>query len=332
MQNKRIFSGIQPTGNLHLGNYLGALKNWVRLQDEYQCIYCVVDMHAITIWQNPDELKSAIREVAAGMIASGVDTSKHILFNQSKVPAHAQLTWIFNCVARMGWMTRMIQFKEKAGKNSENVSVGLFDYPCLMAADILLYKATHVPVGEDQKQHIELARDIAVKFNNDFKTPFFPIPEPLIIGPATRVMSLRDGSQKMSKSEVSDMSRINMFDDNDAIVNKIKKAKTDAEPFPQTLKNLEGRPEAQNLFNIYAAITNKSLEKIITEMNGKQFSDFKKILADALVAELEPINNNVKRLLKDTAYIDNVLKDGAERANAIAEPILRQVYDIVGFI
>ncbi len=329
---KRIFSGVQPTGNLHLGNYLGAIRNWVRLQDEYECIFCIVDMHAITLWQDPAELTRNIREVTAGMIAAGVDASKHIVFNQSMVPAHAQLAWIFNCVARMGWLNRMTQFKDKAGKHKENASVGLFAYPNLMSADILTYKATHVPVGEDQKQHLELARDTAQKFNNDFGVEFFPLPEPIIPPEAARIMSLRDGAKKMSKSDESDYSRINMTDDADTIALKIRKAKTDLEPLPGALEGLEGRPEASNLLGIYAALSDKEKAQVVSQFEGKQFSEFKKELVDLAVAVLGPINTEMKRLMTDPAHIDAILRSGAERADAIAAPIIKDVYDIVGFL
>ncbi|WP_096703668.1 tryptophan--tRNA ligase [Magnetospirillum sp. 15-1] len=329
---KRIFSGVQPTGNLHLGNYLGAIRNWVRLQDEYECIFCIVDMHAITLWQDPKELTRNIREVTAGMIAAGVDASKHIVFNQSMVPAHAQLAWIFNCVARMGWLNRMTQFKDKAGKHKENASVGLFAYPNLMSADILTYKATHVPVGEDQKQHLELARDTGQKFNNDFGVDFFPLPEPIIPPEAARIMSLRDGAKKMSKSDESDYSRINMTDDADAIALKIRKAKTDLEPLPGTMEGLEGRPEASNLLGIYAALSDKEKVQVVRQFEGRQFSEFKKELVDLAVAVLGPINTEMKRLMTDPAHIDAILRKGAERADAIAAPIIRDVYDIVGFL
>ena len=329
---QRIFSGVQPTGNLHLGNYLGAIRNWVRLQNEYECIFCIVDMHAITLWQDPKELTRNIREVTAGMIAAGVEASKHIVFNQSLVPAHAQLAWIFNCVARMGWLNRMTQFKDKAGKHKENASVGLFAYPNLMSADILAYKATHVPVGEDQKQHLELARDTAQKFNNDFGVEFFPQPEPIIPGVAARIMSLRDGSKKMSKSDESDYSRINMTDDADTIALKIRKAKTDLEPLPGTMEGLEGRPEASNLLGIYAALSDKEKAQVVSQFEGKQFSDFKKELVELAVSVLGPINAEMKRLMTDTSHIDAILRSGAERADAIAAPIIRDVYDIVGFL
>lgn len=329
----RIFSGVQPTGNLHLGNYLGAVRNWVALQDDYECIFCVVDMHAITQWQEPDELTQSTREVAAAMIAAGVDAKKHVIFNQSQVPAHAELAWIFNCVARIGWLNRMTQFKDKAGKNRENASVGLYAYPNLMAADILLYKATHVPVGEDQKQHLELARDIAIKFNNDFKAEdFFPVPEPLILGTATRVMSLKDGTKKMSKSDASELSRINMTDDADTIAKKIRKAKTDPEPLPEDDKGLEGRPEAANLLGIYAALSDTTMDDVIAKFAGEGFGTFKQHLADLAVAKLSPIQDEMRRLLADPASIDAVLKDGAERARALAEPTMAEVKEIVGFL
>ena len=329
----RIFSGIQPTGNLHLGNYLGAVRNWVQLQHDYECLFCVVDMHAITLWQEPDELKASTREVAAAMIAAGVDPKKHIIFNQSQVSGHAELAWVFNCVARIGWLNRMTQFKDKAGKNKENASVGLYAYPNLMAADILLYKGTHVPVGEDQKQHLELARDIAAKFNNDYKVEdFFPQPEPLILGTATRVMSLKDGTKKMSKSDPSELSRINMTDDADAIAKKIRKAKTDPEPLPGDAKDLEGRPEAKNLLGIYAALSDTTLEDAITKFAGEGFGTFKQHLADLAVAKLGPIQDEMRRLMAEPDQIDAYLKDGAERARALAEPTIAEVKDIVGFL
>lgn len=328
----RIFSGVQPTGNLHLGNYLGAIRNWVRLQDSYECIFCVVDMHAITVAQDPVQLRASTREVTAGLIAAGIDPKKQIIFNQSMVSGHAELAWIFNCVARLGWLNRMTQFKEKAGKNRENASVGLYAYPNLMAADILLYKATHVPVGEDQKQHLELTRDIAIKFNNDFKTEFFPIPEPLIFGAATRVMSLRDGSKKMSKSDDSDYSRINMTDNADTIALKIRKAKTDPLPLPEAKEGFEGRPEAANLMGIYAALSDTTIEDVLAKFGGENFSTFKQHLADLAVSVLGPIDKEMARLMQDPGTVDAVLKDGSERAAALAEPILNQVKDIVGFL
>jgi len=330
---ERVFSGAQPTGNLHLGNYLGAIRNWVELQKKYECIFCVVDMHAITVWQDPKELRSNIRELAASMIASGIDPENQVLFNQSQVSAHAELAWIFNCVARIGWMNRMTQFKEKAGKHRENASLGLYAYPSLMAADILAYKATHVPVGEDQKQHLELARDIALKFNTDYEVEgFFPQPEPLILGPATRVMSLRDGSKKMSKSDASDMSRINMTDDAETLAKKIRKAKTDPEPLPSEVAGLEGRPEAKNLITIYAALTDSTVDAVLAEHGGTQFSGFKQALTDVVVENLAPITEEMARLKADPAYIDSVLAKGAERANAVAQPILKEVKEIVGFL
>ena len=338
----RIFSGVQPTGDLHLGNYLGAIRNFVSLQETYDCIYCVVDLHAVTVWQNPDELKANTREVTAAYIAAGIDPERCIIFNQSQVAAHAELAWIFNCVARMGWLNRMTQFKEKAGKHRENASVGLFAYPNLMAADILAYKATHVPVGDDQKQHLELTRDIAQKFNNDFGVEFFPITEPLIFGAATRVMSLRDGTSKMSKSDPSDYSRITMTDGADAIAQKIRKAKTDpaALPGPEVLgENGEPseearreRPEAYNLLGIYAALADKPLAAVLQEFEGAQFSQFKVALTDLSVAALGPIGAEMKRLTDDAGHVDSILKRGAERARAIAEPILDEVHDIVGFL
>jgi len=329
----RIFSGIQPSGGLTLGNYLGALKRFVQKQNEgIETIYCLVDMHAITVWQDPAKLRHATREAAAGFIASGIDPARSILFNQSQVTAHAELGWIFNCVARMGWMSRMTQFKDKAGKNSENVSLGLFAYPALMAADILAYKATHVPVGEDQKQHLELARDIAIKFNNDYGVNFFPVVEPVIEGAATRVMSLRDGTMKMSKSDPSDQSRINLTDDADTISKKIRKAKTDSEPLPDTLDGLKDRPEARNLVNIYAALSDMTAAEVMTQYAGAQFGTFKPALADLAVAKLEPITLEMTRLMQDPAEIDRIIGQGAARADAIARPIVDEVYDIVGMI
>ena len=328
-----VFSGMQPTGDLHLGNYLGALKNWVKMQHEMNCIYCVVDMHAITVWVDPKELTKKIREVTAAYIAAGIDPAKNILFNQSQVHEHAELAWVFNCVARMGWLNRMTQFKEKAGKNRENSSVGLFVYPNLMAADILAYKGPHVPVGEDQKQHLELARDIAQKFNNDFGVPdFFPLPEPVIMGTATRVMSLRDGSKKMSKTDESDYSRINLTDDADTISQKIRKARTDPHPLPESEKGFEGRPEADNLVNIYAALADEERERTIARFAGRQFSEFKNDLADLAVAKLTPIAAEMRRLLGDPAEIDRLLKSGAQKAQAISAPIVAEVKRIAGFV
>ena len=328
---KRVFSGVQPTGALTLGNYLGALKRFVDMQNEdYETIYCIVDLHAITVWQDPKTLRDQVREIAASYLASGLDPAKSIIFNQAAVEEHAQLAWVFNCVARMGWMQRMTQFKDKAGKNAQNASVGLFTYPALMAADILLYHATHVPVGDDQKQHLELTRDIATKFNHDFGQDFFPITEPVIGGPAARVMSLRDGSKKMSKSDPSDLSRINMADDADTIAQKIRKAKTDPEALPSEEAGLEGRGEARNLVAIYAALADESVEKVLTEVGGKQFSEFKPMLVERAVEKLSPISAEMRRLLDDKSEIDRVLEGGAERARAIAAPILKRTYEIVG--
>ena len=329
---QRIFSGVQPTGNLHLGNYLGAIRNWVRLQDDYECLFCVVDLHAVTVWQDPEELKANTRSVTAAMLAAGIDAEKHIIFNQSQVPGHAELAWVFNCVARLGWLNRMTQFKEKAGKNKETASVGLYAYPNQMAAASLLYKGTHVPVGEDQKQHLELVRDIAGKFNNDFGVDFFPIVEPLIFGAATRVMSLRDGTRKMSKSDPSELSRIDMTDDADAIAKKIRKAKTDPEPLPENAKEFDARPEAANLLGIYAALADQDIADVCKEFGGKQFSEFKQALADLAVAKLGPIQDDMRRLIEDKAHVDAVLADGVERARAIAEPVLAEVHDIVGVL
>jgi tryptophanyl-tRNA synthetase len=327
------FSGIQPSGQLHLGNYLGAMKNWVALQDRMPCIYCVVDMHAITVWQEPADLSRATREVIAACIAVGIDPKRSILFNQSRVIAHAELAWVFNCVARLGWVDRMTQFKEKSGKHKERSSVGLYTYPVLQAADILAYKATHVPVGEDQRQHLELARDIAQKFNNDFSAPdFFPLIEPVIPGHAARVMSLRDGTKKMSKSDESDYSRINLTDDADAIAQKIRKARTDPNPLPEKIDDLKGRPEAENLINIYAALADHSPQAVIGEFSGAQFSVFKNALADLAVARITPIADEMKKLLGDPAEIDRVLDSGAARATAIAAPIMQEVKRLVGFV
>jgi tryptophanyl-tRNA synthetase len=336
-----VFSGVQPTGNLHLGNYLGAIKKFVALQESHDCIYCVVDLHAITVWQNPEELPRAIREVTAAFIACGIDPKKHIVFNQSQVAEHAELAWVFNCVARLGWLNRMTQFKEKAGKDRENASVGLYAYPALMAADILVYRATHVPVGEDQKQHLELSRDIAQKFNNDFGKSvaahgfgdaFFPLPEPLIQGPATRVMSLRDGTRKMSKSEPSDQSRINLTDDADTIALKIRRAKTDPEPLPHEPKGLESRPEADNLVGIYAALADVTKPEVLKQFGGAQFSTFKNALVELTVAKLSPINAEMRRLAADPAQIDAVLADGSARAQVLAAETMKAVKDIVGLV
>lgn len=338
-----VFSGVQPTGNLHLGNYLGAIKRFVEMQATHDCIYCVVDEHAITVWQDPKELKKQIREVTAAFLAAGIDPKAHIVFNQSQVPEHAELAWVFNCVARMGWLNRMTQFKEKAGKDRENASVGLFAYPALMAADILVYRATHVPVGEDQKQHLELARDIAAKFNNDFRESiaasgfdpeegFFPQPEPLTQGPAPRVMSLRDGTKKMSKSDPSDYSRINLTDDQDTIAQKVRKARTDPEPLPTEVEGLKERADADNLVTIYAALADMSRADVLREYGGAQFSVFKPALADLAVSVLSPINRRMRELMDDPGHIDAVLGDGSERAGAIASKVMSDVKDIVGFL
>jgi tryptophanyl-tRNA synthetase len=342
----RVFSGVQPTGNLHLGNYLGAIKQFVAMQADYDCIYCVVDLHAITqdraVWGGPAQLTRSIREVTAAFLASGIDAEKHIVFNQSQVAAHAELAWIFNCIARLGWLNRMTQFKEKAGKDRENASVGLFAYPNLMSADILAYKATHVPVGEDQKQHLELCRDTAAKFNHDFadeisargygEEGFFPLTEPMIQGPATRVMSLRDGLKKMSKSDPSDMSRINLTDDADAIANKVRRAKTDPDALPSEVAGLKDRPEADNLVGIFAALSGRTKADVLTDFGGSQFSAFKPALADLAVSSLAPIAGRMRELLDDPAHIDRVLIDGAERARAIAAPVLAETKEILGFV
>jgi tryptophanyl-tRNA synthetase len=330
----RIFSGIQPSGGLTLGNYLGALKRFVEKQDEgIETVYCLVDMHAITVWQDPVKLRQQTREAAAGFIAAGIDPKRSILFNQSQVSAHAELGWIFNCIARMGWMGRMTQWKDKtAGKNAEAASLGLFAYPSLMAADILTYRATMVPVGEDQKQHLELCRDIAIKFNNDYGVDFFPVVEPIIEGAATRVMSLRDGTKKMSKSDPSDQSRINLTDDADTIAAKIRKAKTDPEPLPSDIDGLKDRPEARNLVNIYAALASMTPDAVITEYAGAQFGRFKPALADLAVAKLSPITTEMSRLMADPAEIDRILGEGATRADALARPVVDRVYDIIGMI
>lgn len=330
---KRVFSGIQPSGGLTLGNYLGAIKRFVDMQgSEFETIYCMVDLHAITVWQDPKDLAHNTRELCAGFIASGIDPEKSVLINQSQVPEHAQLAWIFNTVARMGWLNRMTQFKDKAGKNRENASVGLFAYPALMAADILIYHATHVPVGEDQKQHLELTRDIAAKFNHDYGVDFFPITEPVIEGTATRVMSLRDGSKKMSKSDPSDMSRINMTDDADAIAQKIRKARTDPDALPSEIKGLDDRAEARNLVNIYAALANMSVDDVLSDVGGKQFSEFKPMLAELAVEKLSPISGEMARLMEDTSEIDRILARGAERARELTAPILAKTYEIVGMV
>ncbi|MDD7909556.1 tryptophan--tRNA ligase [Pseudovibrio exalbescens] len=349
----RVFSGVQPTGNLHLGNYLGAISRFVPLQDQMPALYCVVDLHALTVWQDPEDLTRATREVTAAYLAAGIDPKKAIIFNQSQVKEHAELAWVFNCIARMGWLKRMTQFKDKAGKNQENASVGLFAYPNLMAADILAYRATHVPVGEDQKQHLELTRDIAQKFNNDYaerikelglgvpnpepnpEMPdelYFPLTEPMIAGTATRIMSLRDGTKKMSKSDPSDLSRINLTDDQDAIAKKIKKAKTDPEPLPSEVKGLEERPEANNLVGIYAALSGQTKDEVLAEFGGQQFSAFKPALSELAVAKLAPMCEEMKRLVEDPTHIDAILGEGAERAAEIAEPVLHDVRRIAGLL
>lgn len=347
--HERVFSGVQPTGHLTLGNYLGAIRKFVAMQERHECIYCVVDMHAITMPQDPAELINATRSVAAAFLAAGIDPNKHIVFNQSRVHEHAELAWVFNCVARMGWLNRMTQFKEKAGKDRENASVGLFAYPALMAADILIYRATHVPVGDDQKQHLELTRDIAQKFNNDYSdriaelglgvemqigretvSGYFPLTEPVIEGPATRIMSLRDGTKKMSKSDPSDLSRINLTDTADDIARKIRKAKTDPEPLPSEAAGLEDRPEAANLVGIYAALADTDGDVVLAEYGGKAFSEFKPALADLAVEVLSPVAGEMRRLVADPAHIDGILADGAERASAIAAPVMADVRRIVG--
>jgi tryptophanyl-tRNA synthetase len=330
---KRVFSGVQPSGGLTLGNYLGAIKRFVEMQEAgIETIYCIVDLHAITVWQDPARLRHATRELAAGFLAAGIDPARSILFNQSQVTAHAELGWILACVARIGWLNRMTQFKDKAGKNREAASVGLFAYPTLMAADILAYHATHVPVGEDQKQHLELTRDIAIKFNTDYGVDFFPVVEPVIEGVATRVMSLRDGTKKMSKSDPSDMSRINLMDDADTIAKKIRKARTDPEPLPGALDGLKDRAEARNLVNIYAALADTTPEAVIADYGGAAFSTFKPALADLAVARLEPLSAEMTRLMADPAEIDRIIAGGAEKAAAIADPILNRTFDIVGMI
>jgi tryptophanyl-tRNA synthetase len=328
----RIFSGVQPTGNLHLGNYLGAIRNWVTLQKDYECIFCIVDLHALTVPQDPAQLKASTREVTAAYIAAGIDPENCAIFNQSMVSGHAELAWLLSCLTPLGWLNRMTQFKEKAGKHREEAGLGLYSYPVLMAADIILYKATHVPVGEDQKQHLELARDIAGAFNRRYEREFFPLPEPMIFGTATRVMSLRDGSKKMSKSDASDYSRINMTDDAETIALKIRKAKTDPAPLPDNVKDAEARPEADNLLGIYAALADISREQAIAQWAGKSFSEFKTALAELSSDVLGKICGEMRRLMADPGYIDSVLKRGAERANAIAQPNLDEVFDIMGLL
>jgi len=332
--SKKIFSGVQPTGNLHLGNYLGAIKNFVELNSEKEndCVFCVVDLHAITVKQDPKELKKNIRETAAAFIASGIDPKKSIIFNQSMVSAHSEGAWILSCVSRVGWLNRMTQFKEKAGKDKEKASIGLYSYPVLMAADILLYDTTHVPVGDDQKQHLELCRDIAQKFNNDFNAPeFLRAPEPLIQKKFSRIMSLKDGLKKMSKSDPSDLSRINLTDDKDQISNKIKKAKTDSLPMPSESNNLSQRPEAQNLLGIYSSFVNQNLEKSINEFDGKNFSEFKEKLSEILIEKIEPISKEIKKLLKDEKYLDGILLEGSQKAGKIASKKIREIKELVGF-
>ncbi len=332
-KKKLVFSGVQPTGNLHLGNYLGALKNFVSLQKEMDCIYCVVDLHAITIFQDPNELKKNVLETVASFMATGLDPDKSIIFNQSSVSGHAELAWILNCVSRIGWLNRMTQFKDKAGSDKEKASVGLYIYPNLMAADILLYKATHVPVGADQKQHLELSRDIAHKFNNDFNCKdFFPLPEPLIPKKVSRVMSLRDGTKKMSKSEESDYSRINLKDSADEIMKKIKKAKSDSDQIPDNLKSLEKKPEALNLINIYSEVSKKDLEKVLKEMSGKEYSYLKTNLTDLLISVITPIGKEIKKLLGDKAHLEQILEKGKEKANNIAEENIKNIREKVGLI
>ena len=331
---KKIFSGVQPTGNLHLGNYLGAIKNFVDLNNdkENNCIFCVVDLHAITVGQIPNELRDNIRETVATFVASGIDPEKSIIFNQSQVSAHSEAAWILSCTARMGWLNRMTQFKEKAGKDKEKASIGLYSYPVLMAADILLYDTTHVPVGDDQKQHLELCRDIAEKFNKDFNSEnFFKLPEPLIQKDYSRIMSLKDGTKKMSKSELSDLARINLTDENDQIINKVKKAKTDPMPMPSDIEELNKRPEARNLINIYTSLTNSSLEKSIKEFSGKNFSNFKENLAQTLIDKINPISTEIKKLLGDKSYLDKILLDGSLKAGDIASKKIKKIHEIVGF-
>jgi len=331
-KNKLVFSGVQPTGNLHLGNYLGAFKNFVALQDKTECIYCVADLHAITVFQDPNELKNNILETTAGFLAIGLDNKKSIIFNQSSVSGHAELAWILNCTARIGWLNRMTHFKDKAGKDKEKASVGLYIYPNLMAADILLYKATHVPIGADQKQHLELCRDIAQKFNKDFKQNVFPIPEPLIQKNISRVMSLRNGTKKMSKSEESNYSRIDLTDSADDIIKKIKKAKSDSSSIPDNLKDLQEKPEAFNLVSIYADLSETSLEKILNEVKGKDYSYLKKKLTEILVEVISPVGKKIKKLLEDKSYLEKVLKEGTEKARNLAENNLKEIRNVVGFL
>jgi tryptophanyl-tRNA synthetase len=333
MIKKTVLSGVQPTGDLHLGNYLGAIKNFAKMQNENECLFCIVDLHAITVFQNPKELRNNTYEVTAAYLASGIDPKKSVIFNQSQVPGHAELAWVLNCICRMGWLNRMTQFKEKSGKNSENVSSGLFTYPILMASDILLYKATHVPVGSDQKQHLELTRDIAQKFNNDYKSlDFFPIPEPYIEKEISRVMSLRDGTSKMSKSDKSDYSRINLIDDKDTIIKKIKKSKTADTPVPSSIETISSMPEVNNLFNIFSGVTSMSKNEIISKYEGQNFSNFKNDLSDALIEKIVPIGSEIKKLMNDKKYLNQVLQEGKEKARKKSELVLKEVYDIVGFV
>ena len=333
MIKKTVLSGVQPTGDLHLGNYLGAIKNFAKMQNENECLFCIVDLHAITIFQNPKELRNNTYEVTAAYLASGIDPKKSVIFNQSQVSGHAELAWVLNCVCRMGWLNRMTQFKEKSGKNSENVSSGLFTYPTLMAADILLYKATHVPVGSDQKQHLELTRDIAQKFNNDYKSvDFFPLPEPYIEKDISRVMSLRDGTSKMSKSDKSDYSRINLIDDKDTIIKKIKKSKTADTPVPSSIETINSMPEVNNLFNIFSGVTNMTKNEIIIKYEGQNFSNFKNDLSDALIEKIAPIGIEIKKLMNDKEYLNQVLQEGKEKAKNKSELVLKEVYDIIGFV
>ena len=333
MIKKTVLSGVQPTGDLHLGNYLGAIKNFAKMQNENECLFCIVDLHAITVFQNPKVLRNNTYEVTAAYLASGIDPKKSVIFNQSQVSGHAELAWVLNCVCRMGWLNRMTQFKEKSGKNSENVSSGLFTYPTLMAADILLYKATHVPVGSDQKQHLELTRDIAQKFNNDYKSvDFFPLPEPYIEKDISRVMSLRDGTSKMSKSDKSDYSRINLIDDKDTIIKKIKKSKTADTPVPSSIEIINSMPEVNNLFNIFSCVTNMTKNEIIIKYEGQNFSNFKNDLSDALIERIAPIGIEIKKLMNDKEYLNQVLQEGKEKARKKSELVLTEVYDIVGFV
>jgi tryptophanyl-tRNA synthetase len=333
MIKKTVLSGVQPTGDLHLGNYLGAIKNFAKMQNENECLFCIVDLHAITVFQDPKVLRHNTYEVTAAYLASGIDTKKSVIFNQSQVSGHAELAWVLNCVCRMGWLKRITQFKEKSGKNSENVSSGLFTYPTLMAADILLYKATHVPVGSDQKQHLELTRDIAQKFNNDYKSPdFFPLPEPYIEKEISRVMSLRDGTSKMSKSDKSEYSRINLIDDKDTIIKKIKKSKTADTPVPSSIETISSMPEVNNLFNIFSGVTSMSKNEIISKYEGQNFSNFKNDLSDALIEKIAPIGSEIKKLMYDKEYLNQVLQEGKEKARKKSELVLKEVYDIVGFL